>query len=127
ETGDGSDSFPGHREKSITALRQIGVVRDENRRHRALAMLCSEKREDRRRRGGVEVSRRLVREKKIRIARQRASDRDALLLAAGQRPRPVRAPLPQTETLEQRGGPPPRLLLGDSGDAIRKRDVPFRG
>ena len=71
--------------------------------------------------GGVQVAGRLVGEDDLRIIRERARQRDALLLAAGKLRRIVVRAAGQSDLLEQLLGPRPRV--GDAGDLHRHRDV----
>ncbi len=71
--------------------------------------------------GAVEVARRLVGEQDRRVVGQRARQRDALLLAAGELRRIVMRAAGQADLVEQRAGP--RRGVGRARDLHRHRDV----
>src|SRR4051812_41763370 len=75
------------------------------------------------RRARVEVSGRLVGEQDTRSIRDRARDRDALLLAAGKLRGPMLEPLLEAEIAEQLGGARARLFLPEAADHLRHHDV----
>ena len=66
------------------SARQRGVVGHQHQRHAALGMLGEQEIDDLLAGGLVEIAGRFVRHQDSRIGRQRAGQRDALLLAAGQ-------------------------------------------
>ena len=68
---------------AVAALRQRGVVGDQHQRHAALGMLGEEQIDDLLAGRLVKIAGRLVRDQDRGIGRQRAGERDALLLAAG--------------------------------------------
>ena len=71
--------------------RVLVVVRDEQRRQRELAQQLVQLAADGRLRVRVERGERLVEEQHARVARERARERDALALAAGERRRAARS------------------------------------
>ncbi len=83
----------GERQPPRAARRERDVVRDEDQRRAALAVEPEHQVRDFDAGGGVEVAGRLVGQQQLRLAGERARDRDALLLAARQLLRVVgRAP-----------------------------------
>ena len=69
---------------AVAAPRQRGVVRHQHQRGAALGVAGEQQVDDLASRGLVEIAGRLVGDEDRRIGRQRARERDALLLAAGQ-------------------------------------------
>src|SRR5438094_3973600 len=86
-----------------------------------------EKSEDRSGGFGVEISGRRIGEQETRTPGEGASDRDALLLAAGQSERPVRPALSEADALEELSGSASRLLCRHSRDAVGKSHVLLGG
>ena len=75
----------------------------------------------------VEVGRGLVRKQQRRVERQRARDRDALLLAAGQLAGPVQAAPAEAHLGQQLLGAPARPARGHAGRPQRYLHVLRRG
>ncbi len=82
------------------ARRERRVVRDQHERGAVLAIETEHEIGDLDARRAVEVARRLVGHQQLRIARERARDRDALLLAARQLPRIMRGALGEADAVE---------------------------
>lgn len=72
-----------HVEYAIAACSELGVVRNESKGRSALAMAAKQKLNDLASRCLVKISGRLVGHEDGGIGRERAGQRDALLLAAG--------------------------------------------
>src|SRR5438128_1526352 len=75
----------------------------------------------------VEISRWLVGEKNVRVHRQRAGDRRALLLSARKLTRTMRHPRAQPDPREQLRGTTPRHRLRTPRDSKRHHHVLERG
>ena len=73
----------------------------------------------------VEVPGRLVGEDDLGLRRERARDRDALLLTAGELGRPVRQPVAEADGVDH--PIEPRLVGIAAGERHRQRDVLDRG
>ncbi len=71
-----------HRDAIADLLDHFHLVRDQHDRQAELAVDALQQVEDRTRGFGIERGRRFIRQQYLRLARQRASDADALLLAA---------------------------------------------
>ena len=76
------DAAVAQRDRFVGQRRQLGIVRDEHERAAALAVDGHEQIDHLPAGGAVEIAGRLVGEQDRRIVRERARDRDALLLAA---------------------------------------------
>ena len=81
--------------------RVLEVVRDEDHRQPEVAQQLAQLEPHRRLRVRVERRQRLVEEQHVRLARERAGERDALLLAAGELGRPRVRERGDVEPLEQ--------------------------
>src|SRR4051794_20094579 len=90
-----------HLEDAIAAGSEIGIVRNDYRRQSARDVTAAHQVEHALARFEVEVSGRLVGEKKHRIGEQRARDRDALLLATAELVREVGGARVEAELAEQ--------------------------
>ena len=100
-------------------------MRDQHQRHAALGMLAEQKVDDLLAGGFVEIAGRLVGDEDCGIGRQRAGERDALLLAAGELRRIMMQTVAEPDRLQLL-----RRALGSVGIAReleRHRDVLQRG
>ena len=101
------------------------VVGDEQRRQRQVAEHVLQLAAHDRARVGVERRQRLVEQQDLRVARQRAGDRDALALAARQRARALVGEVADAQALEQRADvarpPPPKATLRAHGHVREQR------
>ena len=100
---------------------QLRVVRHEHQRAAALAVDRDEQLDDLAARGAVEVAGRLVGQHDRRIVGQRARDRHALLLAAGQLRRVVMAAIRQPDVGEQRSRARGRVASARRSPSARAR------
>ncbi len=111
----------GQRQPPRAARRETGVVRDEEQRRAALAIQPEHEVGDFDAGRVVEIARRLVGHQQLRLAGERAGDRDALLLAAGELLRIVRRALREPDARE------PLLRLrrrvGRAGELERQHHV----
>ena len=81
---------------------ELRIVRGEDEGGAQLRLHAAHQRDDRGAGGAVEIGGRLVRQHDGRLLHQRARDRDALLLAAGQFVRPLSALRRQPDRLQHR-------------------------
>ena len=103
--------------------RLVLVVRDQQRRDALVALQRADLVAQRDARPGVERGQRLVEQERARLEHQRARQRHALLLAAGELARqPVRQRR-QSHALQHRARAPAPLRLVDAAHAQRIRDV----
>ena len=77
---------------------------DDHRRRADLSDELADQRVDLRRADGVELARRLVGYEQLRLVRERRTDRNALLLAAGELARERVAAVEQADALEKAVG-----------------------
>src|SRR5438067_1672421 len=103
------------------ARRDVGIVRDEDRRHAALAVEVDEEVHHALARARVEVARRLVAKKDRGPRDERARDADALLLAARELDGPVAELLAQAHEVERFPRALVALLDGDARRDERER------
>ncbi len=106
---------------AVAALRQRGVVRHQHQRHAALGVLGEQQIDDLLAGGLVEIAGRLVRDQDRRIGRQRAGQRDALLLAAGQLRRIMMQAVAEADRSQFLRGA--RGRIGIAGELERHRDI----
>ena len=106
--------------------RQLRIVRHEHQRRLARAVDVEQQLDDLVAGGAVEIAGRLVGEQDRRIVRQRARDRDALLLAARELRRIVMAALGRARPPRAAPSRAPRGLR-HAGDLHRHQDVLERG
>ena len=118
------DGAVEHRDGPVRVLLgERRIVRDHDDGLAVALVELLQQRHDLARRAAVEIAGRLVGEQQVRLVRQRARDRDALLLAARELPRPMVLAAAEAHRLEQRRGA--RLALGarHAGEHHRQRDV----
>ncbi len=107
------------------SARRARVVRDEHQRGAVLAVEAEHEIGHLDAGGDVEVAGRLVGHEELRLARERARDRDALLLAAGKLARIVRRALREADAVEPRACPRRRVV--GAGELERQHHVLERG
>src|SRR5581483_5640838 len=117
------DAAVPDRHRPAHLLRDERVVREDDDRHAELAVERSQRLEELARAVGVELARRLVREQHGRIVRQRDGDGDPLLLAAGERFRPVAGAVSEADDLEQLPRARPALRAIDALQRHGQLDV----
>src|SRR5690606_22959825 len=98
----GRDAAGGEADDAAGAASELGVVRDEHERRLVLLVQADQQIDDARTRLAIQVAGRLVGEQDPRVVRERARDRDALLLAAGQLLWVVVDALAESDALQQR-------------------------
>src|SRR5581483_5559677 len=108
------DGAVAHREPPRRAGGEAGVVRRDDHRRAALGGEPGEQVDHVGARFRVEVPGRLVGEDYPRLDGERARDRDALLLAAGELRRQVVCPLGEADLAQEREGAQPQLLARNS-------------
>ena len=99
----------------------VAIVRDHHGRLAVARDAVPEQLQDLAAGRRVEVARRLVREDDARLRDERAGDRDALLLAAGELGRPVRPPVAEADPVDQLLDPRPLRLA--ARELERQEDV----
>ena len=118
------DLAVGEEEHAVRHGRRACVVRHHDDRLAVLVDRAAEELEDLPARGRVEVAGRLVREQHRRLRDERAGNRDALLLPAGELGRAVRQPVAETHVGDELVEPAVLRLL--ARDRQRERDVLLR-
>ena len=106
---------------AIAAMRERGIVRDQHQRHAALGMLVEEQIDDLLARGLVEIAGRLVGDEDGGIGCQRARERHALLLAAGELRRIMMQAIAEPDRLQLLGCA--LVGIGIAGELERHGDV----
>src|SRR5205807_8232739 len=94
---------------------------DEHQRAATFTIEREQQRDDRPARRRIEIAGGLVREEEPRLTRDRARERDALLLAARELHGIVVPARAEADGVEQRRRP--RACVGDAGELERDRDV----
>ena len=116
-----------HRDAIREVAHDAEVVRDEEVGGIALGLQLDEQVEDRGLHGHVERGGGLVADDEARLARERAGDRDALLLAARELRRALQdGPIGKADRLGQRADAIVGRLAGDAGQALERaaQDAP---
>ncbi len=110
-----------HLQHAVAPRRQRGVVGNEDERCATLAVAAEQQLDDVAAGGLVEIAGRFVGDENCRIGRQRAGERDALLLAAGK----LGWIVMQARREADRGEllPRPRQRIGPACELERHRDV----
>ena len=98
----GHDAAVAHRDDPRRARGDVALVRDEHDGDPAVAVELLQEREDLEAGARVEVARGLVGQEQRRIGHERARDRDALLLAAGELVGRVVEAVPRLTAVERR-------------------------
>ena len=106
---------------AVAAAGELEVVGDEDEGRAAVALQGEQEVDDRAARALVEVAGRLVGDQDRRVRRDRAGDRDALLLAARELGRVVVQPLAEADRPELASRP--LEGVGGAGELQRQRDV----
>lgn len=114
-------------ETTIGAVREIKIVRDEQKRGVLLAANIDDELHNRFARAFVEISRRFIRENQRRAIDERTRDGDALAFAAGKLGRQVRHAFGEPDAGEQFLRLFPRLAHRRSRDACGEQNVFERG
>ena len=119
------DAAVGEEHDAVRVRGRDRVVRHHHDRLAELLHRALHEPEDLGARPGVEVAGRLVGEDDLGPAHERARDRDALLLTAGQLRRPVREAIAQADGVDD--AVEPRLVGLAARERHRQRDVLERG
>ena len=120
------DDAVDHADDPVGRAADREVVRDDQQRQAALDVEPPQQRGDLLGVRAVEVAGRLVGPHDRRVVDQRAGDRHALALAAGELVGDVAAAVGQADQLERLVRTPARLGGGDAGDEQRQLDVLHR-
>ena len=123
----GDDEAVGEEEHAIGLGGRAGVVRDHHDGATEVARRVAQQAEHLGRRAGVEVAGRLVREHDGRLGDERAGDRDALLLAAGELGGAVALAVGEADAVDQVGDAALRGGVRASGETDREGDVLLGG
>jgi hypothetical protein len=119
----GDDEAVGEEEHPIGLGGRAGVVGDHHDGATEVARRVAQQSEHLGRRAGVEVASRLVREHDGRLGDERAGDRDALLLTAGELGGAVALAVGEADAIDEVGDAALRGGVRASGETDREGDV----